>query len=349
MQDKKHPRQGVCEQEVAERIQAKRKERFARKVRCTIPTVTVQPIPENSLSNTRAEYLKQKLWKGKIPSPTYKEIVSRGYFPPTMDDETVAEWKSTFVGKFLMKHPKRYSILLNMERWLGHVPTWDDFTKNNTRDMVENFQDSVSLSSAKYYAALVKSIVMDVDDPYSLPAPIKLLNEILTLKDCRPILVYLNEEELKRIADLPIASMKEVIIRAQFLVGCYTGARHSDVLRLRKTNITNGYLSYVCVKTKERATVPCHERLEGYLTYASARVYSDGVFNDTIRDICRREGINDLTMISRGGVEYEDEIWRFITGHTARRSFATNLAIRGCDLFSIGQMMAHADPKQTKR
>ena len=35
--------------------------------------------------------------------------------------------------------------------------------------------------------------------------------------------------------------------------------------------------------------------------------------------------------------------------HTARRSFATNLYLSGCDLYTIGRMMGHSSADMTRR
>lgn len=46
--------------------------------------------------------------------------------------------------------------------------------------------------------------------------------------------------------------------------------------------------------------------------------------------------------------EVEGEKWEFVSSHTARRSFATNLYLRGADLYSISQMMGHASVEMTQ-
>lgn len=40
--------------------------------------------------------------------------------------------------------------------------------------------------------------------------------------------------------------------------------------------------------------------------------------------------------------------WKFISSHTARRSFATNLYLRGGDLYMISKLMGHSSVTMTE-
>ena len=53
-------------------------------------------------------------------------------------------------------------------------------------------------------------------------------------------------------------------------------------------------------------------------------------------------------MVTTGKDIMEGEKWEFVSSHTARRSFATNLYLRGADLYSISQMMGHASVEMTQ-
>ena len=51
----------------------------------------------------------------------------------------------------------------------------------------------------------------------------------------------------------------------------------------------------------------------------------------------------------RGGREIKSQKWEQVSTHTARRSFATNLYLSGCDLYTIGRMMGHSSADMTRR
>lgn len=75
---------------------------------------------------------------------------------------------------------------------------------------------------------------------------------------------------------------------------------------------------------------------------------TDPTFNNNIRNICRKAGITEAVKVFKAGKEVEGEKWEFVSSHTARRSFATNLYLRGADLYSISQMMGHASVEMTQ-
>ncbi len=84
------------------------------------------------------------------------------------------------------------------------------------------------------------------------------------------------------------------------------------------------------------------------LTNLPKEEVSDPTFNNNIRNICRKAGITEAVKVFKAGKEVEGEKWEFVSSHTARRSFATNLYLRGADLYSISQMMGHASVEMTQ-
>ncbi|UVV52623.1 hypothetical protein NXY15_24270 [Bacteroides thetaiotaomicron] len=65
------------------------------------------------------------------------------------------------------------------------------------------------------------------------------------------------------------------------------------------------------------------------LTNLPKEEVSDPTFNNNIRNICRKAGITEAVKVFKAGKEVEGEKWEFVSSHTARRSFATNLYLRG--------------------
>ena len=94
-------------------------------------------------------------------------------------------------------------------------------------------------------------------------------------------------------------------------------------------------ISYVSLKTKTHATVPLKPIVKELLTNLPKEEVTDPTFNNNIRNICRKAGITEA-------------VKEFVSSHTARRSFATNLYLRGADLYSISQMMGHASVEMTQ-
>ena len=161
--------------------------------------------------------------------------------------------------------------------------------------------------------------------------------------------VALNEEELKILHDFDFSSEPRLCrVRDLFLVGCWTGLRFSDVTRIRKENITDGVISIVQSKTNDMVAIPIHpvfqEIWDKYNGVLPTDI-SNQKFNDYIKEVCKRVGINErvLKSITRGGkrVTTSYEKWELVSSHTARRSFATNLYRSGFPSISIMQITGH--------
>lgn len=294
------------------------------------------------------------VFKGNLSPAGLENMKCAGVLPPLEDVPVnekgkvavyIREWKNTFVGCFVSRYPRYYGIIVKIKQLLGHAPTWDDFTKANIDDIMSLFS-SCSPSSTRTYAAMLKAVLNDGKDEYTIPCA--RFCERLSIKGTPSVNVYLNLEELSKLENYHPINEKESIILAQFLIGCYTGARHSDILDLTPGNIRDGYISYVSKKTNIAATIEAKPILSKLLPIAGKRNYVDACFNDTIRAICRKCGIDEKVRLFRRGKNETGEKWEFIASHTARRSFATNLAELGVPLLQIAKRMGHSDIKMTQ-
>ena len=124
-------------------------------------------------------------------------------------------------------------------------------------------------------------------------------------------------------------------------------------MNFTRENVVGERLVYVSIKTHIQAEVPLSkvvERLiaENEMFYIAGKEVSDPTFNKTIREICRKLGMNERLKLYRAGEFVEGAKYEFISSHTARRSFATNLYLRGADLYAISKMMGHSSVTMTE-
>lgn len=277
--------------------------------------------------------------------------------------------KIFFKQAFLKKYPKYGRVLSYMNESLRRDFGWDDFTKINLINFIEYLADKVAQSSQKTYCAMIKSVLNTYSEEINIPC--RNYNDILSIRNVKSSNTWLTEEELSNLIEYVPVNELERQVRNQFIIGAYTGCRHSDFVRLDLTNVVNGYLSYVSQKTKTLASVPVKPIVVQYLSSEEGissekleeipvknrstpsgekfKIYSDVTFNRTIREICRKCGITKQIKLFQAGKEETGEKWEFITSHTARRSFATNLYLRDCDLYSISKMMGHSSIEMTER
>ena len=301
------------------------------------------------------EEINKILFKGKTSLVSVENMISKGLLPsiadiPSENHKTVrgmiAEWKETFIGRFISKNPRYHGMITRIEDAIGKKPEWSDFTKQNIDLICEMFSECAP-SSARTYMAMFCSVLNDAKDEVKLPY--QRFAEKMSVKSTPSVNVYLNMKDLSKLESYRPKNEREQIVLAQFLIGCYTGARHSDILNMTVDNITDGYLTYVSKKTKIQTTVEAKPILTTLLPIAGQKTYSDVVFNETIRDICRIVGINENMKLFRRGKDEVGEKWQFVASHTARRSFATNLAELNVPILQIAKRMGHTDVKTTYR
>ena len=245
------------------------------------------------------------------------------------------------------KHPKRTKILDLFEQATGYPAEWSSLTKVNLTRFVDFLRERVSANSAKTYAAMLKAVIVTYSDEINPP---KGFERILSLKGEVSVSTWLTDEEIDKLIAYTPATETEAIVRNQFVLGCLTGARHSDYITFTARNIQNGKLVYVSQKTKIRSELPLSPAVERILTTENvSRVVADVTFNDTIRQICRNVGIAEVIQVYHAGETQTGEKWRFVSSHTARRSFATNVYLRCRDIFMVSRYMGHSSVDMTAK
>lgn len=248
---------------------------------------------------------------------------------------------------FLHKYPKAGRVLEYYFDANGVEPEWETLTKLRLSTFADYCRTVVAQSSARQYCAKLKATLSAYSEEVDLP---KDWSKVLTLKEERIATIWLDEDDLAKLMKLEPATKTEKTVWAQFMIGCYTGARHSDFCFFDSTNIVDGMLCYVAQKTKAHTVVPLKPAIGELLMKADiVTQYADRTFNETIRELCRRAGITKAVKVFRSGQKMTGEKWEFVTSHTARRSFATNLYLRGADLYSISRMLGHSSVDMTAK
>lgn len=174
--------------------------------------------------------------------------------------------------------------------------------------------------------------------------------------------IYLTEDEISRLyaLDIPMLKSKGIIdvkstieeTRDLFIIGCWTGLRQSDLNHLEKAlfdvEATEPTITVVTEKTSEKVKIPMHRYIkELYAKYEGKfpKMRDKSRFNEHLKELGRLAEINDEVIIkeNRGGkvtsIKYKK--YQLIKCHTARRSFATNLYLKGAPTISIMKLTGH--------
>ena len=253
----------------------------------------------------------------------------------------------TFTAAFQKKYFREKYVLNHIETYNGQHPVdWDDFTKVFLIELVDYFKETVSHNSARLYCACLKSLLNKYSEEIEIPC--KDYASILSLKKAGTINTYLTPDEIQLLINYTPENDLEHTVRNQFVVSCLTGMRHSDAVHLDENSITNSEIIYVARKTNTTVkTISCP--VTEYLIGQQQKTRCpDRTFNYLIKPICKKAGIDSKVKVVRAGVTETDQKWKFVSSHTARRSFATNLYLKTLDILLVSKLMGHSDIKITQ-
>lgn len=186
------------------------------------------------------------------------------------------------------------------------------------------------------YLVFVKTICLDAKK-YGLK-----INSDLENGEFRPTkekvsFVTLSENEIQTIYKHDFTKTPYLEnARNWLIIGVWTGARVSDLLKFKKDNIHNGFIEYTAKKTNQKIVLPLHPQVQEILNNLNGefpREISSQKFNDYIKIVCEDAKINQMV---KGSIltEIKKGIWRktkgeyfkhqLVSSHICRRSFATN-------------------------
>ena len=161
--------------------------------------------------------------------------------------------------------------------------------------------------------------------------------------------VFLSVEELEKIDNTPFVRPALENAKNWLIIGCYTGQRVSDLLKMTKENIVKrGEVELIELKqtkTNKRVSIPVLPEVKKILNRNNGEFpakISAQKFNNHLKDLCKLAGLTEptegaiLVDLDEGNetIKQENHKWRkqfgtypkhdLVTSHVCRRSFATN-------------------------
>lgn len=265
-------------------------------------------------------------------------------------DLSLETWKESFVGTFLTDKPNLSHVLDHICKGLKRpIPNWFDITAQRMKTLKNYLSSTRSANTTKTYLAYVKAVLnLNAD---KIKADARSLSVATKAKKEPSQHIALTEAELELIHRYQPRTQTEADVKRDFMIEAYCGARNSDAKELTEANIdeTGEWLVYVSQKTLTKTTVPLHRNILGYIRQPKSKEHNRKVVIDTIQRICFRVGITKKVELFVGGELQNKPKYRFVGSHTARRSFATQLAVRGVPIAMIAKFMGHASPDMTMR
>lgn len=162
--------------------------------------------------------------------------------------------------------------------------------------------------------------------------------------------VYLTTDEIKLLYELKLKGNDDVA-RDLFIIGCYTGLRVGNYLKLEEINFKVDFLEVITIKNGPKVTIPMHPYVKSILEkhdYELPKI-SEQKLRKKIKDICCLAKMKEEIEYVRteGGIRKRTikMKWQMVSTHTARRSFATNAYLSGIPVISIMKITGHKSIK----
>lgn len=167
-------------------------------------------------------------------------------------------------------------------------------------------------------------------------------------------IIYLDTDELNALVNARIDSQTIERVRDVFVFCCYCGLRHSDVRKLRKTDIHNGCINIVTLKTHDPLAIELNKTTSDILNkYADCDdvlalpVQALKEYNENIQVACKIAGIDTpTTKTAYVGAERIETVrpkYECVSSHTARKTFVVQCLTRGIPAEVIIQWTGHKD------
>jgi integrase len=241
---------------------------------------------------------------------------------------------------------KKYQTIVNK------LIAFDKYNKTRTKlidvnlkfrmELIDYFSkvDKLSDNTIGRYLKFVKSICLDAEkNGYKLSSQLK---DFMGFSIDAPK-VILNLKEIEQIKNTKFVSEAHEIAKDWLIIGCFTGQRVSDLLRMNKSFIQHiqGYDFIVLTqqKTKKTVQIPIHFEVQEILdkrdgdfppTFSKNIDSGKAMFNRYLKQLSKLAGIE--TMVT--GNKFDEKKKRYIRGvypkyelvasHICRRSFASN-------------------------
>lgn len=155
---------------------------------------------------------------------------------------------------------------------------------------------------------------------------------------------YLTLEEVKKIIETPYTPDNDV--KPAFLFCCFSGLRHSDLLKLtwgeiKQTADGQYQIETMMKKTKHNVAVPLSENALSFLPERGEAKDNDRVFSK-LPDQPGNADARLKTLIRHAGIDKK------VSFHVGRHTFATLTLTYGADLYTVSKLLGHSNIRTTQ-
>jgi integrase len=283
--------------------------------------------------------------------------LSRKCIEQIREDTTEAEAKAMLRGKempttsiaditrkYLASRNLAYSSILNVRRVMSQLSDvcGSTVTSEGVETYISNCRQRMKAAAANTYVTILASVLSWARNEGLTNVKVESRPE----RDTRNQIIYLTDDEVRKIADVQLSEGSLQAERDRFLLQCLTGLRASDIAQLTSTIDNGNQIELTLIKTGQTVRIPLTE--QSRLLFArikSNRVPSTPRRVKLIKRICQLAGLDRAVVVSerRGGVQTSTQrhLWEVVGTHTARRTFISRLINAGVSTDVVMSMTGH--------
>ncbi|WP_428741866.1 tyrosine-type recombinase/integrase [Tenacibaculum sp.] len=269
----------------------------------------------------------------------------------TSFDEFIEVNKSTKVPRTIKSYVTTLNFLKDFENNTGYKITFDSID-NYFFEKLQDYTFLTRKNKNSYLAFIVKVLRTFLSWSYEREYHTNLKYKKFKVKEDETEVIYLTMDELMKLYNYEFESTRLKHVRDSYCFGCFTGLRFSDIKALKPSNVFKTHIKITVQKTRSiDHKIPLNQFalqiLERYkdTIYEPLPVISGQKFNKYIKECCEAVGIDTPTTVTRyigqRRVDKTEPKHKFITSHTARKTFVTNSLILGMKEMVVRNITGH--------
>lgn len=176
-------------------------------------------------------------------------------------------------------------------------------------------------------------------------------------------IIYLTQDEVKQLQNYHFKPNEEALerVRDVLLFCCYTGLRYSDVAKLTRSDVKNGFINVVTKKTVDGLKIELNKHSQAILDKYNGVVFpkdkvlpviSNEKMNEHLKRLGQVAGLEEPTRIVyfKGNVRHEEVYpkWALLTTHCGRRTFVVTALELGIPVEVIMRWTGHSSYEAMK-
>jgi site-specific recombinase XerD len=170
-------------------------------------------------------------------------------------------------------------------------------------------------------------------------------------------IIYLTQDEIKKLQEYQFKPNEDALerVRDVFLFCCFTGLRYSDVAKLTRADVKQGFINVVTKKTVDGLKIELNKHSQAIIDkYKNVKfpkdkalpVISNEKMNEHLKRLGQVAGLEEQTRIVyfKGNVRHEEVYpkWALLTTHCGRRTFVVTALELGIPVEVIMRWTGHS-------